>query len=127
MFVSLSPSLMEAVHNLINLHLLPDCALRAGQCDRAIFCDVEIVWQRVGNVWSSGRDAITYKYFIDGPGFSLYLVAIWPDPNQATADVHVGAVTPDNDDAREALEGWLASVFNARVPPRDLFGHLGLQ
>ena len=126
MFIALALPLMEAIHNLINLHLLPESALRAGQSDRTTFRGADVVWERTGNMYSSGRDAVTYRYNIDGPGFSACLLAVWPDQDHATADVHVVAITPGDDDAQEAFGQWLASVVNAKMPPRDLFGHLGL-
>ena len=121
LFIDLSPSQNEAVHNLINLHLFPQCILRLGQFDHCEFCDAEVVWERTGNPYASGMDPITYRYSIDGPGFSLCLLAIWSDEDQATADVHVVVMSPDRDEAREALRDWLASIVDAKMPPRDLF------
>ena len=115
------PFQREAVHNLINLHLFPECVLRLGQFDHCEFLGTDIVWERTGNLYASGRDAVTYRYSIDGPGFSLCVLAIWSDEDQATADVHVVATFPDRDEARKALRDWLVSAANTRMPPRDLF------
>ena len=116
----------EALHDLINLHLYPQCTLRLGQSDRLAFAGADIVLERTGNPYSSGKDALTYRYCLDGPGFRLNLLAIWDDPDQATADVHVVAVSPDDDEAARALQDWLAIVLTARMLPRDLFAGLGL-
>ncbi len=122
LFIDLPPLQREAVHDPINLHLLPQCVLRLGQFNHHEFLGADVVWERNGNLYASGRDAITYRYSIDGPGFSLRLLAIWGDEDQATADVHVVATSPNSDDARQALDDWLASTVNTRMPPRDLFG-----
>ena len=126
MFIDWPPTEREAVHNLINLHLYPEFVLRLGQPERYQFREADIVLERTGNLYSSGKDALTYRYNIDAPGFSLCLLATWNDPDQATADVYVAAITPDSDEAREAAYEWLNSVVNARMPPRDLFANMRL-
>ena len=123
--INLGPAQNEAIHNLINLHLYPQCPLRLGQMDRLALAGADIVLERTGNLYSSGKDALTYRYAVDGPGFSLCLLASWDDPDQATADVRVGAVSPDDDAAVKALEAWLTAVTTARMLPRDLFAGLG--
>ena len=122
MFIDLSASIHEALHNLVNLYLIPDCLLRLGQSDRCSFRGADVVMERTGNLYSSGRDAVTYRYNMVGSGFNACLLVIWRDPDEATASVHVLALTPDHNDTREALEEWLASVVNGRMPPRNLFG-----
>ena len=124
-FIDLPPAQHEAVHNLINLHLFPEQHLRLGQSDRYEFYDAEIVLERTGNMYSSGKDAITYRYCIDGPRFELCLLAVWSDQDQATADVHVVAISPEDEEAESFYE-WLLRVVTARMSPRDLFGGLGL-
>ena len=117
MFIDLPPLRYEAVHNLINLHLFPECVLRLGQFDYCEFLGTHVVWERTGKLYAAGRDAITYRYIIDGPGVTLCLLAVWSDEDQATADVHVVATSPDG----EALNDWLASAVDAKMRPRDLF------
>ena len=123
--INLGPAQNEAIHNLINLYLYPQCTFRLGQIDRFALAGADIVLERTGNPYSSGKDALTYRYAVDGPGFSLCLLAIWDDPDQATADVRVVAVSPDDDAAVKALEAWLTAVTTARMLPRDLFAGLG--
>ena len=113
----------EAIHDLINLHLYPQCTFRLGQSDRYPFAGADIVLERTGNPYSSGKDALTYRYAVDGCGFGLSLLAIWDDLDQATADVRVLAMSPDDEAAAEALREWLA-VVTANMLPRDLFAGL---
>ena len=127
MFICLPLSQHEAVHNLVTLHIYPEQALRIGQSDRSVFRNAEIAWERTGNLYSSGPDAVTYRYCIDAPGFNACLLAVWPDQDHATADVHVVAITPNGEDAHEAFAQWLMSVVDAKMPPRDLFRGLELQ
>ena len=123
--INLSLAQSEAIHDLIDLHLYPQCTLRLGQIDRFVLAGADIVLERTGNLYSSGKDALTYRYAIDGPGFSVCLLAIWDDPDQATADVRVVPVSPDDDAAVEALQAWLTAVTTARMLPRDLFAGFG--
>ena len=116
----------EATHDLINLHLYPQCTLRLGQSDRYPFAGADIVLERTGNPYSFGKDAVTYRYNVDGSGFVVNLLAIWADPDQATADVHVVAISPNNEAAVAALQEWLTAVVTARMLPRDLFAGLVL-
>ena len=111
----------EAIHDLINLHLYPQCTLRLGQSDRYTYAGADIVLERTGNPYRSGKDALTYRYAVDGRGFSLCLLATWDDLDQATADVRVVAVSPGDDAAADALSQWLIAVTTARMLPRDLF------
>ena len=121
---NIGPAQHEPIHDLINLHLYPQCTLKLGQTDRFALAGADIVLERTGNPYSSGKDALTYRYAVDGPGFSLCLLAIWDDLDQATADVRVVAVSPDDDAAVEALQAWLTAVTMARMLPRDLFAGL---
>ena len=114
---------LEAVHDLINLHIYPQCTLRLGQSDRYPFAGADIVLERTGNPYGLGKDAVTYRYAVDGCGFGLSLLATWDDLDQATADVRVVAVSPNDDAAVEALQEWLA-VVTANMLPRDQ--HAGL-
>ena len=125
MFYEVDISTHEAIHNLINLHLFPDCHLQLGQYDHCRFHDADAVWERTGNLYSSGRNAVTYCYNIDGPGFALCLLAIWAE-DQATAEIKVVSVGPFDEVALEALRDWLASSVTGRRRARNPSDYLGL-
>ena len=126
MFIAVEFDLRESIHNLINIHLYPECTYRLGQPERYSFMDANVVFERIGNLYSYGQDAVTYRYNIDGPGFELCLLAIYNEPDQATADVRVAAITSDSEETREALRKWLVAIVNAQMQPRDMFANLRL-
>ncbi len=125
MTLDLEPSTRATVHDLINLHLFPEYRLQLGQFDHCSFCDAEVVWERTGNLYSYDHNAITYCYNIDGPGFALRVLAIWTE-DDATADIEVLAISPDNEGARKALCDWLAQTVTGSWAPRDHSDSLAL-
>lgn len=112
-------TIQESIHNLINLHLFPEHHLRLGQYDYCHFLNrVDVVWERIGSPYQYGRDALTYCYNIDGPGFSVCLLATWGE-DQGTAKIDVVSISPDDEVAVEALQVWLTQVVTGRRPPRN--------
>ena len=111
--------LNEVAHNFVNLHLYPAKIFRLGQHLRYSFRDAEIILERIGNRYGLGKDALTYRLDIDGPGFTLGLIAVWDDPDQATADVIVCSATPLDEDGRAAIVTWCEETLAAHTPPRD--------
>ena len=125
MFYEVDISMHEAIHNLINLHLFPDCHLRLGQYDHCRFHDADVVWERTGSPYAYGRDVLTYFYTVDGPGFSVCLYATWGQ-DQGSAKIDVVSISPNDEVAEEALQVWLARVVTGRRPPRNPSDGLGL-
>ena len=125
MFYQLDFDSNEAIHNLINLHLFPDCRLRLSQYDHCRFHGADVVWERTGSPYVYGQDALTYCYNIDGPGFSICLLATWGQ-DQGSAKIDVVSISPSGEVAEEALQVWLAQVVTGRRPPRNPSDCLGL-
>ena len=125
MALDLESSIRETVHDLINLHLFPEYRLQLGQFDHCCFCGAEVVWERTGNLYSYGHNAITYRYNIDGPGFALRVLAIWTK-DDATADIEVLAIYPDNEVIRETLRDWLTRAATGSWAAHDRLNSLCL-
>lgn len=125
MFYKVNFSCNEAIHDLINLHLLPENHMNLGGYDHRRFHDAVVVWERTGSPYRYGRDVLTYCYNIDGPGFSVCLLATWGE-DQGSAKIDVVAITPSDEVAEEALQVWLARVVTGRRPPRNPSDGLGL-
>ena len=119
MFILDDPHFNELTHNIVNLHLYPANIFRLGQHLRYSFRDAEIVLERIGNRHGLGKDPLTYRLDIDGPGFTLGLIAVWNDADQATADVIVCSASPLDADGRAAIVTWCEETLAAHTPPRD--------
>lgn len=126
MFIATDLTTAEHIHNIINLRLFPECALRLGQSDHYAFRDARVVVERIGNPFHAGWEARSYRYHLAGPGFAAALMAIWSDEDATTASVQLISISPDDEASREAFREWLVENVDAKRPPPDSFAGLRL-
>ena len=111
----------EAAHNLINLRVFPSPHLSLGQVERLNHGGATVRMERVGNLFTSGMEALTYRYVIAGAGFELVLLAIYGDTQKATAFITVQSVSPDPAETDGALLRWLLKLIDEKRTPSDPF------
>ena len=119
MFNFNDPFLNQLAHNIVNAKLYPERIYRLAQTNSYSFRDAKIVLERIGNSHGLGKDPLSYRIDIDGHSFTLGLIAVWDDVDEATADVSIVSATPFDEDGRADIVAWLEGAVNAKTPPRD--------
>lgn len=111
-------------HDLINLRVYPVDIQLLGEAQDFNICDGKIVCEVTGNRHDAPQGARTYRYNIDGPGFSAQFWAMRNDEDEPTAHLidPLLTVSPNDEDAQESFARWLSLANTSAATPRDYVG-----